>query len=236
MTRAEDAGPLPMPARRRLVIQSLAVPPILALLLFLPAGTLAWPRGWIFCLVFFASCLVAALILWRVNPEIYAARSRIREGTKAWDRIVIRFLMLAMTAMPLVAALDDGRFRWSGAPWWVCGLGYVLFFAGFAIVAWAEAVNKFFEPGVRIQTDRGHKVVDTGPYSIVRHPGYVGATLLLAGVALALGSYWALIPAGLTTLLLLLRTRWEDRTLQAELPGYKEFTQRVRYKWIPGFW
>src|SRR5215510_5607188 len=97
---------------------------------------------------------------------------------------------------------------------------------GVGIFTRAEAVNKFFEKTVRIQTDRGHKVIDTGPYAIVRHPGYVGGMLFFVGAALCLGSLWALIPAGLACALLLLRTQWEDQTLQAELPGYKEYAER----------
>ncbi|HEY2155628.1 MAG TPA: isoprenylcysteine carboxylmethyltransferase family protein, partial [Isosphaeraceae bacterium] len=172
----------------------------------------------------------------RVNPEIFHARARFHEGTKHWDLALLTFLLpLAFAVFP-VAALDDGRFHRTRMSWWVCGVGYLLTLAGLAMMAWAQAVNRFFEPGVRIQTDRGHKVVDTGPYAVVRHPGYVSGSLLLAGVALALGSYWALIPVALCAMLLILRTRWEDRTLQAELPGYKEYAQRVRYKWIPGIW
>jgi site-specific DNA-methyltransferase (adenine-specific) len=106
--------------------------------------------------------------------------------------------------------------------------------AGMGIVTWAESVNKFFEVTVRIQTERGHKVINNGPYVIVRHPGYVAGILLSVGTALCLGSVWALVPAGLASLLLILRTLWEDQTLQAELTGYKEYTQRVRYKLIPG--
>ena len=108
--------------------------------------------------------------------------------------------------------------------------------AGIGITAWAQAVNKFFEPGVRIQTDRGQRVIDSGPYAVVRHPGYVAACLLFVGIALSLGSLWALAPAGLACLLLIFRTQWEDRTLRAELAGYEEYTQRVRSRWIPGVW
>jgi protein-S-isoprenylcysteine O-methyltransferase Ste14 len=104
------------------------------------------------------------------------------------------------------------------------------------IVAWAQAVNRFFEPGVRIQANRGHEVIDTGPYAFVRHPGYVAASLLFVGIALSLGSYWALIPVALTCLLVVLRTRWEDRTLRDELAGYEEYTRRVRYRLVPGIW
>ena len=114
--------------------------------------------------------------------------------------------------------------------------GYVLLCIGMAGVTWAEAVNKFFEPSVRIQTDRGHKVIDTGPYAIIRHPGYAFGCLVFLGIALALGSLWALIPAILLCLLLVVRTIWEDQTLREELAGYEEYAQRVRYKLIPGVW
>jgi protein-S-isoprenylcysteine O-methyltransferase Ste14 len=99
-----------------------------------------------------------------------------------------------------------------------------------------DTVNRFFERTGRIQTDRDHKVIDTGPYTVVRHPGYVGIILSCVGSALCLGSVWALIPAGLASALLVLRTCWEDQALQGELPGYKEYTERVRYRLIPGVW
>ncbi len=189
-----------------------------------------------FVTLFLGTLVVAGLYLWCVNPEVVVARIRFHRGTKRWDRILLCFLLPAVCAVFLVAALDYGRFHRLPVPWWVCGIGYVLFLVGVGIVTWAEAVNKFFEPTVRIQTDRGHKVIDTGPYAIVRHPGYVGGLLFFVGTALCLGSLWALIPAGLASALLLLRTRWEDQTLQAELPGYKEYAQRVRCKLLPGLW
>jgi protein-S-isoprenylcysteine O-methyltransferase Ste14 len=115
-------------------------------------------------------------------------------------------------------------------------VGYALLAIGMFISAWAGSVNKFAEPTVRIQTDRGHKVIDTGPYAIVRHPGYVAAFFLFSGIALALGSLWALIPAAVASLLLVVRTQLEDRTLQNELEGYKEYAKRVGYRLIPGIW
>ena len=121
-------------------------------------------------------------------------------------------------------------------PWWGCTLGYALLIAGMVGLTWAESVNKFFEPTVRIQTDRGHRVIDTGPYAIVRHPGYAFGYPLFLGMSLALGSLWALIPAILIGRFLVLRTIWEDQTLREELAGYKEYTQRVRYRLIPGVW
>ena len=208
----------------------------LALLLFVPAGRITWTRGWTFLLVF--SLLMAASIVYftRANPEMFVIRSRVHPDTKRWDKIVICFLFLAILAIPLVAGLDDGRFHLSSMSWWVVTLGYLVQLAGWIGVAWAETVNRFFEPGVRIQTERGHHVIDTGPYALIRHPGYFAAVLIFVGIALSLGSWWALIPAGFGSLLLVLRTVWEDRTLQVELPRYAEYAQRVRFRLVPGVW
>jgi protein-S-isoprenylcysteine O-methyltransferase Ste14 len=228
--QAEGFDPWP------LVRFAVALPVFFALCLFLPAGTWAWQRGWLFVLVFIVTMVLSAVALWLVNPDIYVARSRIRKDTKRWDKILLPFILLAMGAILPVAALDDGRFHWFPTAWWVVALGYFLCLAGFALTAWAQAVNRFFEPTVRIQTDRGHKVIDSGPYAFVRHPGYVAAMVMFAGLALSLGSLWALIPAGIASALLVLRTRWEDDTLQAELPGYNEYSQRVRRRLMAGIW
>ena len=209
---------------------------LMGLLLFVPAGTVAWMRGWLFVLVFIALMAVSAFVIWRLNPEIFPARSRIQPGTKRWDGILLVFLFAAMLAILPVAALDDARFHWSRMSWWYVCTGYVLLTVGIAITLWAQVVNRFFEPGVRIQTDRGHHVVDSGPYAFIRHPGYAAACLLFAGIAMALGSWWALVPAAIAACLLVIRTIWEDRTLQAELPGYAAYAERVRFRLVPGVW
>jgi protein-S-isoprenylcysteine O-methyltransferase Ste14 len=218
----------PSPAQwRSIVARLVATPLVLALLLLIPTGTIAWTRGWLFLLVLVTLLGLAAPYLWRINPEIFAARSRIHEGTERWDRILLGFLFPAMLAIVPVAAPDDGRFHWSRISWWVVGLGYLLLTTGIVITAWAQAVNPFFEPGVRIQTERGHHVVDSGPYAMIRHPGYSAAFLLFSGLALPQGSWWALVPAGFAALLIVIRTAWEDRTLQAGLldtePTQNEF-------------
>jgi protein-S-isoprenylcysteine O-methyltransferase Ste14 len=222
--------------RRRLIISATASLLILVLSLFLPAGTWTWTRGWLFLVVIVAAGVVITLYLRRVNPDVIAGRVNRHEGTKGWDRLLLALILPALVSILPLAALDDGRFHWSQVPWWACGIGYLLLLAGLAGLTWAESVNKFFEPTVRIQTDRGHTVIDTGPYAIVRHPGYALGFPLCLGMPLALGSLWALIPALLLGPLMVLRTIWEDRTLQAELPGYKEYAQRVRYRLVPGIW
>ena len=209
---------------------------ILAALLFVPAGHITWTRGWLFLLVFTLLMFGAIVYFRRVNPQMFAIRSRVHPETKRWDKVVIGLLFLTMFAIPLVAGVDDSRFHWSSMSWLLVGLGYLLLITGWIGVAWAETVNPFFEPGVRIQAERGHHVIDTGPYAIVRHPGYVAASFMFAGFALPLGSWWALIPAGVGSLVLVLRTVWEDRTLHAELPGYATYATRVRFRLIPSVW
>jgi protein-S-isoprenylcysteine O-methyltransferase Ste14 len=221
--------------RRRLVLSLLGIALFFVLFLFLPAGTWAWEKGWLF-LVCVTLGVLAWLYVWRVNPDVWVARTRSHEGTKRWDKILLSFFFPAVYAIVPVAALDDGRFHWLQVPWVVWGVGYALLLAGMVLLTWVQAVNKFFEPTVRIQADRGQTVIDTGPYAVVRHPGYVSWFPLSVGIALSLGSLWALIPAGLSCLVLVLRAQWEDQTLQAELPGYKEYTQRVRSKMLPGVW
>ena len=205
--------------------------------LFLSAGTLQWPHGLAFLAVFFILVLVSIAWLWRVNPEIFAARRRVTgEGTKSWDVVLISILLAGFLAVLIVAGLDGGRFYWAPAPFWVVLVGYVLLLLGCLGSGWAQAVNRHFEPSVRIQTDRDHHVITTGPYAFVRHPGYVSGALLVVGIALALGSLWALLPAALVGVVLVIRTNLEDATLQRELPGYAGYAARVRRKWIPGVW
>jgi protein-S-isoprenylcysteine O-methyltransferase Ste14 len=226
-------------AQNRAVLQSLVslvvTLAIMGVLLFWPAGTLDWSAGWWFVVAFLACTLIAVVVIWRVNPEIFVARSRIQPGTKAWDYFFIALIIGGFMAVLPVAGLDF-RSGWSNAPGWVVGLGVVLFLLGYAGSIWPVAVNRHFEPGVRIQEDRGQTVIDTGPYAIVRHPGYSAATLLIIGMALMLGSFWALVPAVIAIIGTAVRTLLEEQTLRAGLPGYTEYMQRVRYRWVPGVW
>ena len=169
---------------------------LLALIMFVPAGV-GWTKGWIFLSAFLIETAVSVVYLWRRNPAIFAARSKIQKGIKRWDKLLMACLFASLLAVFPVAGLDDGRFHWSSVPIWLVVLGYVLFSIGFVVSAWAEAVNKFAELGVRIQTDRGHKVVDTGPYAVVRHPMYLAAVLLFFGTAPGVGLVLGLDPGGL---------------------------------------
>jgi protein-S-isoprenylcysteine O-methyltransferase Ste14 len=224
--------------RRRLLRKSMflfaVTALILAVIMFLPAG-IGWRRGWLFLLVFCTYTFVSAAYLWRVNPDIFVARSKVHQGTKSWDKVLMPLLLASLLAIFVTAAFD-ARYAWSSVSTNMVILGYILFTLGFAASTWVYAVNKFAEPSVRIQSERGHKVIDTGPYAIVRHPLYAASIVLFVGMALAMGSYWALVPVAVGTLVLIVRTILEDRMLQNELDGYKDYASRVRYRLVPGIW
>jgi protein-S-isoprenylcysteine O-methyltransferase Ste14 len=205
-------------------------------LLFLPAGTIGWRSGWVFVAVLVLAFGASTLVVARVNPIIFRARSRFQPGTKNWDLALLAVTLPAMIAILPVAAFDAGRFHWSAVPPWAVALGYVALLAGVAVTAWAQAVNPFFEPGVWIQAERHQRVIDTGPYRFVRHPGYDSALLIFLGMPLSLGSLWAIVPAAVASALMVLRTAWEDRLLHAELPGYRDYARHVRWRLIPGIW
>ena len=222
--------------RRRIIQVIVGLPIFCLVLMFWPAGTFAWAKGWCFLGVMLSLEIPLVAYIWRKNPELVIARAESHKGTKPWDKVVLACLVPTMAAIFPIAALDDGRFRWSDMGVSAVVAGYALIAVGLAIAAAVGVVNKFAEPTVRIQTDRGHTVVDTGPYAIIRHPAYLAACFMFPGIALALGSWWALIPAGLAIVILLVRTELEDRTLQKELAGYADYTQRVRYRLVPGVW
>ena len=203
-------------------------------IMFVPAG-FAWPRGWLFFFVFYFFTFLSALYLWRVNPEIFVARSKIHEGTQSWDKVLMPLLLASLLAIFVVAAFD-ARFGWSTVSVTSVILGYALFTLGFVASTWVYAVNKFAEPSVRIQTERGQAVIDTGPYAYVRHPLYAASIVLFVGMALAMGSYWALIPVAFGFLVIVVRIVFEDRLLRNELHGYPEYASRVRSLLIPGVW
>ena len=233
MTSAVDPRPM---SRTKAILYAIGSPLILVALVFLPVGRIDWTPGWIFIAVLVAVFGLSALLLARVNPMLYRARSRFQPGTKKWDVILLAVLFPAMIAEIPIATLDAGRMGWSAVPQWVVIVGYVLVTGGIAVTTWAQAVNPFFEPGVRIQKERAQQVITSGPYRFVRHPGYAAAIAMFVGIPLALASWRGLLPAGLAIALLVVRTGLEDRLLQAELSGYSDYARRTRHRLVPGIW
>lgn len=207
-----------------------------AAILFICSGRLDWWMAWVYVSIQVVGVSVNAAILMRIHPELIAERARVREFTKRWDRILATLWGLLSLAALLIAGLDM-RFGWSPeiSPA-VQVAGLVLVVLGFSFSSWAIVSNAFFAGPVRIQEERGHAVCSSGPYRFVRHPGYAG--WILGGIAMPvmLGPLWALIPAALAALFLVVRTSLEDEFLQQELEGYEEYAQVVRYRLVPGLW
>ena len=220
----------------RLLIASVAGLGLFAAVIFWPAGTIDWLEGWLYFGLLTTSLFINFLYLRRVNPEVIEHRLQLKKGTKPWDKLWAVFFAPVFMAIYLIAGFDAVRFEWSTMPLWLWPLGLALWLPGNALFTWAMGVNPFFEKTVRIQTERGHHVIDTGPYRFVRHPGYLGFFGWSLSTPLLLGSWWAFIPALLSIAGLVIRTVLEDRTLHEELGGYREYASRVCYRLIPGIW
>ena len=172
----------------------------------------------------------------RKHPDVVNERGKIARNAKSWDKVLMTIYTVMLFVLFGVAGLDAGRFGWSTMPIAVQIVGYVAFVLSMIVTFWAMATNPFLSTIVRIQDDRGHYVVTTGPYRYVRHPMYAMMFLMWPGTALLLGSWWALLPAAVIVIIFVIRTALEDRTLQAELPGYVDYTQQTRYRLVPGVW
>jgi protein-S-isoprenylcysteine O-methyltransferase Ste14 len=223
---------------RRLVQKSLAGFAIMLVLLFVPAGALAWPAGWALLIEFsIASTLITRWLL-RHNPELLAERMAplIQRDQKPWDKVLMAAFLFLWCAWLVVMSLDAARFGWSDVPLWLQALGAIAIAVGMYITFLTMRANTFAVPVVKIQAARGHRVVSDGPYAVVRHPMYGGALLLIAGIPLLLGSWWGLAMALIIVLLLAIRAVMEERTLMAELPGYTDYATRVRYRFVPFIW
>jgi protein-S-isoprenylcysteine O-methyltransferase Ste14 len=222
--------------RSKAIAYAVSLPMSLLLLVFLPAGDIGWVPGWIFVAALVIAFGASGLVIAKVNPVIFRARSRFQPGTERWDLPLVAVILTAMTVTIPVASFDAGRAHWSQVPLWLVVIGYVALLGGIAVTAWAQAVNPFFEPGVRIQSERHQRVIDSGPYGFVRHPGYSAAIAMFLGISLALASWWGLVPAAIASVLLAVRTAWEDRLLHDKLSGYREYAGRVRARLVPGIW
>jgi len=219
----------------RLIITYLLIP----LVLLVCGWDLGWWQAWIFSLLIFTAGIGGRIWAERRHPGLTAERQSGEsiQGAKAWDKVLAPLMAISLSFPLVIAAGLDHRFGWSPVfPLWLNIIGFILITVGYAFGVWAFIENRFFSSVVRIQTERGHVVCDTGPYRIVRHPGYAGNILPLLGIVLALGSVWTVIPAVVALVIAIVRTALEDQTLQDELPGYREYAQRVRYRLFPGIY
>ncbi len=219
------------------IIKAILSKAIFAVILFLSAGTINWLMGWIYIGIFLAFDIATALLVAPRHPDLLIERTKIGANTKDWDKLIMR---LAAAWGPTLTLIISGlQFRFNLIPvipsviqWVAAGLTAV----GYGMNAWAMTYNAFYAVTARLQPERGQTVATGGPYRIIRHPGYLGAILFSTTTALMLGSIWALIPGLLSSGLYILRTSLEDKMLQDELAGYKEYSKNTRWRLLPGIW
>jgi len=218
-----------------LVVVYLSIP----LVLFVCGGNFGWWQAWGYSLLIVAAGLGGRIWAERRHPGLLAERQSMEkaQSAKAWDKVLAPLMALSVSFPLVIVAGLDHRFGWSPVfPLWLIVLGFLLISLGYVFAAWALIENRFFSSVVRIQVDRGHVVCDSGPYRMVRHPGYAGSLLALPGMVLALGSMWTLVPAAVALIITVMRTMLEDQALQDELPGYRDYARRVRYRLVPGIY
>lgn len=204
--------------------------------LFWGAGTLDWARGWAFLALIGVTLMINFVLMIVKNPILLRERWKRRKDTKPFDKVFGLAYLTSTLALLALAGLDTVRFQWTSMPGSLLAVGVVLHVLGLIPVLWSMLSNPHLETTVRIQRDRGHRVISDGPYRFVRHPMYVGIILMFLGWPLILGSWVAFGVAWFIVCLFFIRTALEDTTLKNELSGYSEFCEKTRYRLIPGLW
>jgi protein-S-isoprenylcysteine O-methyltransferase Ste14 len=209
---------------------------VMGVALFWSAGQIRWWPAWAAIAVMTGWSAATAIVILRFHPDLLAERLGPRKGAKRWDTAILSILGLTQLMRCIVAGLDQ-RYGWTGGfPLAAQIVALAVCILGCALAVWATAANPFFSQVVRIQPERGHAVASGGPYRHVRHPAYIGLIGYELAVSVLLASWWALLLSCFNALLIVLRTALEDRTLQAELPGYDEYAGHVRYRLLPEIW
>ena len=221
---------------RRYVIREILGIIVMGVALFLSAGQISWWPAWAAITVMLAWIIATFVVIFRFNPSLLAERLGPRKGAKRWDTAIMSIVGIVQLLRYIIAGLDQ-RYGWTGYFSLVAQIiALIICILGYFLVTWATASNAFFSQIVKMQPERGHVVSTDGPYHYVRHPAYMGAILFELAMAILLASWWALIPSGLSSILLILRTYLEDRTLQKELTGYSEYASKVHYRLLPRIW
>jgi protein-S-isoprenylcysteine O-methyltransferase Ste14 len=220
------------------LLEVLAEFAVFAALLFISAGTLLWPAGWAFIVLFFGFALSLVVWLAREDPELLAERmsSPIQRGQPLWDKLFVAAVLVLFAAWLIVMPLDAVRFGWSDVPDWLQLMGTLGVVLSFYIMFLTFRENAYLALVAKLQEERGQSVVSTGPYRYVRHPMYASMFMFFPGSALLLGSWWGLLLCALLLGLLVWRIPHEERMLENGLAGYDEYERNVRYRLLPHVW
>ncbi len=225
-----------IPSKPLIIVRATFTILLMLAAIFIPAGTFRWPEAWLFLFFYFSTAAWSMIWMKRHSPGLLRERMSRKKDVKSWDKKIMWTYLAMLFPLAILPGLDAVRFQWSSVPLIVKILAFIGFFPAMGIIFWTMRENAYLSDVVRIQEDRGHKVCTTGPYRYVRHPMYASVILIMICFPLFMGSYFSLIPAFIIIILFFFRTSFEDKTLQEELPGYKEYAQKVRYRLVPGIW
>jgi len=221
----------------RVLLRIVTLTLILAALLFGSAGTLKWPEAWIFLAIVLAISIPSSLALKRRDPQLFRDRMGYdKKKPETYDKFILSFYTLFILILFLVPGLDAVRFTWSFVPFYFKVVGFALLFVAFFVMAAVIKANPYLSSIVEVREDKGQKLITTGPYRYVRHPWYVGIIIWFYSIPLALGSWYDLIPAVCLTIIIIIRTKIEDRVMHRDLPGYGDYAQKTRYRLLPFVW
>ena len=221
----------------KLIVRLVITFAVFAAMIFVPAGTINWVAGWVFLGLMIVYATFSLTQLSKHNPDVIEERKGIiKEDQKTWDKVFTVVITVVYLGWIIFLPIDAVRLKLSLVPLWAQIIGGILMMAGFYLVHIVAMENAYLSRTVRIQDERGHQVIDTGPYAMVRHPMYVGVIVILPGMALLLGSGWGALVGVILALAFPLRIIGEERMLREELAGYVEYTERVRHRLIPGVW
>ena len=213
---------------------------LFAVALMWPAGTWHWWEAWVIVGLWAVYGVIMTFYLLRYDPALLVERLRLvplHKDQKTWDKVIMLLFFIAGISLYIIPGFDVVRYAWSEPlPVWMRVLAMIIHLPCFVLLGWVMRENTYLSQVVKIDKERGHQVITTGPYALVRHPMYTVVIILLFAVPVALGSRYALILSVFLTLLLILRTYFEDRTLHAELEGYPDYAKCTRYRLIPGIW
>jgi len=227
---SEEAGLKAL--KKALILRVALVIPIYAMILCLPAGTLAYPEAWAYILTLFIPMILFGAYMFRRDPAFLARRMRLKEKRKE-QKLIIKLSIFPLLASFILPGFDK-RLGWSHVPVYMEASALLFVLAGYLLIIYVFLRNSYASRIVDVE--QGQKVISSGPYALIRHPMCFGVIILYSFSPLALGSYWAVIPALLFIPVLVLRIRDEEKALMDKLQGYREYTKRTRYRLIPGIW
>jgi protein-S-isoprenylcysteine O-methyltransferase Ste14 len=221
----------------RMVVRLMIGIVVMSTAFFGSAGTLEWPEAWLYMIFQFSFSAAMAVWLKKNNPDLLKERMTFfKSSARGWDKAIFWIMTVVFIPYLLLVGLDAIRYRWSSVPLFLRVLGFMGIVSTLLLISWVMRENTYLSRVVEIQRERGHRVITTGPYRYIRHPMYVAVITQLVCIPLALGSLLALIPAALLTALIVIRTHFEDKTLHSGLEGYKAYSEKVKYRLVPGIW